>query len=78
MNTTASDVDRANPISCMTTTIVMPSEPRSTMRTRTPFTNSGSSAEPFELARRQRHVSSTLRCGNRLKFWNTVPMRCRS
>src|SRR4030088_727751 len=45
MNTTASDVERANPISCVTTTIVMPSAPSSAMSARIPLTNSGSSAE---------------------------------
>src|SRR4029077_19101485 len=45
MNTTASEVDLANPISCVTTTIVMPSDPRSAINDRMPLTNSGSSAE---------------------------------
>ena len=45
MNTTASDVDLANPISCVTTAIVMPSDPRSAINDRMPLTNSGSSAE---------------------------------
>ena len=55
MNTTASDVDRANPISCVTTTIVMPSEPRSAMSARMPLTNSGSRAEARDQQRDERH-----------------------
>ena len=45
MNTTVSAADRAKPISWVTTTIVMPSAPRSAISARMPLTSSGSSAD---------------------------------
>ncbi|EPQ70834.1 Amino acid ABC transporter, ATP-binding protein [Mycobacterium marinum MB2] len=134
MNTTASEVERAKPISWVTTTMVMPSAPKSAISARMPLTISGSSAEvassknitcgaiararaiatrcccppdnmsgralalcfrptrsswsnasirassldsPRSLRGASVTLSTTLRCGNRLKCWNTMPMRCR-
>ena len=45
MKTTASDVDLAKPISCVTTSIVMPSDPKSAINAKIPLTSSGSNAD---------------------------------